>query len=204
MSAVLLRARAIRVSVAVAIAASGGAAATLALAAEAQATTHAAATTAGEAAVAKAQAKGRRSSPKARSALKVARSKKGKPYRYGAAGPNSFDCSGYTQYSYRRAGIKLPRTAAQQYRATWHISKAKRLPGDLVFFGSGANKYHVGIYSGKGWMWDAAHSGTRVHARKIWTSAVSYGRVKGGWPANTYYKNGTKPMGTLRYDQPGG
>jgi cell wall-associated NlpC family hydrolase len=185
-----------------AIAASGGVAVTIESAGEAQATTHAAAPTAGEAAVAQAKAKGRKASPKARKALSVARSKKGRPYRYGASGPNAFDCSGYTQYSYERAGLRLPRTASQQYRATWHVSKARRLPGDLVFFGSGSNKYHVGLYAGKGWMWDAAHSGTRIHARKIWTSKVSYGRVKGGWPDKVANAMSTKPMGALRYDQP--
>ena len=205
MSSVLLRARAIRISVALAIATTGGTAVTWQLAENADAATHAAATTAGEAAAAKAQAKGRRSSPKAKKALKVARSKKGKPYRYGAAGPNSFDCSGFTQFSYKHAGVKLPRTAAQQYRATWHIKKGRRLPGDLVFFGSGSNKYHVGMYAGKGYMWDAPHSGSRVHMRKIYTSKVAYGRVKHGWPAKTYKHNGvvSKPMGELRYDQPG-
>jgi len=203
MSSVVLRARAIRVSIALAIATAGGTAVTWQFADHANAATPAAA---GEAAAAKAKAKGKHPSPKARKALKVARSKRGKPYRYGAAGPNAFDCSGFTQYSYKRAGIKLPRTAAQQYRATWHIKKSKRLPGDLVFFGSGANKYHVGIYAGKGWMWDAPHSGSHVHKRKIYTSKVAYGRVKHGWPAKVYRRSGveSKPMGSLRYDQPAG
>jgi len=205
MSSVVLRARAIRVSIALALATAGGTAVTWQFADHATAATTAAA---GEAAAfqAKAKAKGKRPSPKAKKALKVARSKRGKPYRYGAAGPNSFDCSGFTQFSYKRAGIKLPRTAAQQYRATWHIKKSKRLPGDLVFFGSGADKYHVGMYAGKNWMWDAPHSGTKVHKRKIYTSKVAYGRVKHGWPAKVYKENGvaSKPMGALRYDQPKG
>ena len=181
MSAVDLRARAIRVSVAMAIATAGGTAAAWQFADHADAATHA---TAGEAAAVK--AKGKHPSPKAKKALKVAHAKRGKPYKYGASGPNAFDCSGFTQYSYKRAGLKLPRTAAQQYRATWHIKKGKRLPGDLVFFGSGANKYHVGMYAGKGRMWDAPKSGERVHKRKIYTSHVSYGRVKYGWPMRAY------------------
>lgn len=205
MSSVLLRARAFRVSVALAIATTGGTAVTMQFAENADAATHAIAATAGEAAAAKAKARGRHPSPKAKKALRVARSKKGKPYRYGAAGPNAFDCSGFTQYSYKRAGIKLPRTAAQQYRTTMHIKKRKRLPGDLVFFGSGANKYHVALYAGKGYMWDAPHSGTRVHKRKIYTRKVAYGRPKGGWSGKVHKRNGviSKPMGSLRYDQPG-
>src|SRR5436305_4350084 len=47
---------------------------------------------------------------------------KGKPYRYGAAGPNAFDCSGLVQYVYRLGlGERLPRTAAAQYRASMHV-----------------------------------------------------------------------------------
>ena len=185
MSSVGLRARAVRVSVALAIATTGGTAVSWQFADHANAAVHA---TAGEAAAvpAKAKAKGKHPSPKAKKALKVAHAKRGKPYRYGAAGPNAFDCSGYTQFTYKKAGIRLPRTAAQQYRATWHIKKRKRLPGDLVFFGSGANKYHVGMYAGKNWMWDAPHSGSKVHKRKIYTSKVAYGRVKHGWPASAY------------------
>ena len=204
MSSVRLRARAIRVSVAVAIAASGGAAATLPFTEHAGAATHAGAAVAGEAAAAKAKAKGKHPSPKAKKALQVAKHQKGKPYRYGAAGPKAFDCSGFTQYSYKKAGVKLPRTAAQQYRAVWHIKKKHRLPGDLVFFGSGANKYHVGMYAGKGYMWDAAHSGTHIHKRKIWTSKVAYGRIKHGWPARPKQGLVSAPSGNLRYDQPAG
>lgn len=202
MSSVRLRARAIRVSVAVALAASGGAAATLQFTENAHAATRAGAAVAGEAAAAK--AKGKHPSPKAKKALKVAKHQKGKPYRYGASGPKAFDCSGFTQYSYKKAGVKLPRTAAQQYRAVWHVKKKKRLPGDLVFFGSGANKYHVGMYAGHGYMWDAAHSGTHIHKRKIWTSKVAYGRIKHGWPAHPKKGLVSTPSGSLRYDQPAG
>ncbi|MFH8484297.1 C40 family peptidase [Streptomyces longisporoflavus] len=111
-------------------------------------------------------------------ALKVAASKKGSPYRYGATGPHRFDCSGLTQYSFKRAGKKLPRTAAQQYNKTRHISASKRVRGDLVFFHSGRNVYHVGIYAGKGRIWHAPKSNTVVRLEKIWTKSVSYGRVR--------------------------
>lgn len=175
MSPVAVRSRVLRVSVALAIATTGGTAVSWQFADHADAAAHA-----------RSQARGRHASPKAQKALRVAHAKRGKPYRYGAAGPNAFDCSGFTQYVYKKAGKKLPRTAAQQYGATWHIKKAKRLPGDLVFFGSGSNKYHVGVYAGGDWMWDAPKSGERVHKRKIYTSAVSYGRVKYGWPKSAY------------------
>ncbi|MER5255894.1 MULTISPECIES: C40 family peptidase [unclassified Streptomyces] len=111
-------------------------------------------------------------------ALKIAASKKGSPYGYGAAGPNRFDCSGLTLYSFKRTGKKLPRTAAQQYNKTRHISASKRSRGDLVFFRSGRSVYHVGIYAGKGKIWHAPKRGTVVRLEKIWTKSVSYGRVR--------------------------
>ncbi|GAA1887204.1 C40 family peptidase [Streptomyces durmitorensis] len=111
-------------------------------------------------------------------ALKIAASKKGSPYGYGAAGPNRFDCSGLTLYSFKRTGKKLPRTAAQQYNKTRHVSASKRSRGDLVFFHSGRSVYHVGIYAGKGKIWHAPKRGTVVRLEKIWTKSVSYGRVR--------------------------
>ncbi|MFD5654682.1 MULTISPECIES: C40 family peptidase [unclassified Streptomyces] len=111
-------------------------------------------------------------------ALKVAASKKGAPYRWGAAGPHRFDCSGLTLYSFKKAGKKLPRTAAQQYNKTRRVSVRHRKAGDLVFFHSGSSVYHVGIYAGKGRIWHAPKTGAVVRLEKIWTSSVWYGRVK--------------------------
>lgn len=101
----------------------------------------------------------------------------GAPYQYGAAGPYRFDCSGYTQYVFGRLGRALPRTAAEQYARTRHLTHAQMRPGDLVFFGSGGNIYHVGIYAGGGRMWDSPHTGDHVRLQAIWTSAYSVGRV---------------------------
>ncbi|MFH8793276.1 MULTISPECIES: C40 family peptidase [Streptomyces] len=111
-------------------------------------------------------------------ALNIAASKKGSPYRYGAAGPHRFDCSGLTLYSFKRVGKKLPRTAAQQYNKTRHVSAANRTRGDLVFFHSGRNVYHVGIYAGKNKIWHAPKRNTVVRLEKIWTRSVWYGRVR--------------------------
>jgi cell wall-associated NlpC family hydrolase len=110
-------------------------------------------------------------------ALQIAASKKGSPYQWGATGPRRFDCSGLTLYSFKKAGKKLPRTAAQQYNKTRHISARSRRAGDLVFFHSGSNVYHVGIYAGSGKIWHAPHTGTVVKLEKIWTRSVWYGRV---------------------------
>jgi cell wall-associated NlpC family hydrolase len=110
-------------------------------------------------------------------ALQIAASKKGSPYKYGAAGPKKFDCSGLTQYSFKKAGKSLPRTAAAQYNKTKHISAKSRKSGDLVFFHSGSNVYHVGIYAGKGKLWHSPKTGDVVKLQKIWTKSVWYGRV---------------------------
>ncbi|AKN71793.1 glycoside hydrolase [Streptomyces sp. PBH53] len=111
-------------------------------------------------------------------ALKVAASKKGAPYAWGATGPRRFDCSGLTLYSYKKAGKKLPRTAAAQYNKTRHISARSRKAGDLVFFHSGSYVYHVGIYAGHGKIWHAPKTGDVVKLQKIWTKSVWYGRVR--------------------------
>ncbi|MFJ2607220.1 C40 family peptidase [Streptomyces sp. NPDC091279] len=110
-------------------------------------------------------------------ALQVAASKKGSPYRYGSTGPGRFDCSGLTLYSFKKAGKSLPRTAAQQYNKTHHVSSASRKAGDLVFFHSGSSVYHVGIYAGQGKIWHAPKTGDVVRLQKIWTKSVWYGRV---------------------------
>ncbi|NJQ01616.1 C40 family peptidase [Streptomyces zingiberis] len=110
-------------------------------------------------------------------ALKVAASKKGSPYKYGAAGPSRFDCSGLTQYAFKKAGKKLPRTAAAQYNKTRHISAGSRAKGDLVFFHSGGSVYHVGVYAGSGKVWHSPKAGSVVKLEKIWTKSVRYGRV---------------------------
>jgi cell wall-associated NlpC family hydrolase len=97
-------------------------------------------------------------------AVAVARKQIGKPYRYGGAGPKSFDCSGLVQYVYRKAGVKLPRTAdAQHKHIKRHVKFADLAVGDLVYFyGDG----HTGVVSkvkgAKVYMIHAAHTGTRI------------------------------------------
>ena len=110
--------------------------------------------------------------------VRIAASKAGTPYRYGATGPRAFDCSGYTRWVFRKVGRYLPRTSSAQARATRHIRRSQRHRGDLVFFRSGGHVYHVGIYAGRGRIWHAPRSGERVHRERIWTRSVSYGRVR--------------------------
>ena len=76
----------------------------------------------------------------------------GKPYVWGATGPNSFDCSGLVQHSFRMFGINLPRTSREQFNATTPIAESDAKPGDLVFwYKRGTSTIgHVGIYLGNG------------------------------------------------------
>ncbi|MFF4845529.1 bifunctional lytic transglycosylase/C40 family peptidase [Streptomyces collinus] len=76
---------------------------------------------------------------------------------------SGFDCSGLTLYAYAKAGIALPRTAAQQYAASEPVKPGQVRPGDLVFYGSNLSSiHHVGIYIGGGWILDAPRPGTQV------------------------------------------
>lgn len=78
----------------------------------------------------------------------------GRPYLLGAAGPNSFDCSGLVQWAAGRAGFHgVPRTSEAQYGYVQHISQSQLQPGDLVFSqwpGDGPSPGHVQIYAGGG------------------------------------------------------
>lgn len=103
---------------------------------------------------------------------------KGRPYRYGGDGPNSFDCSGYIRYVLKKAGVNnLPRTSAGIGGKVDHVSKKHRKRGDLILFGSGSGVYHVAIYAGHGKIWHAPGSGRSVTKVKIWTSGYSVGRA---------------------------
>jgi cell wall-associated NlpC family hydrolase len=110
--------------------------------------------------------------------LRVAASREGAPYQWGAAGPWRFDCSGYTKWVFAKLGRTLPHSSAMQYNAVRHVRAADRQRGDLVFFSSGGHVYHVAIYAGRGRIWHAPRSGERVHRERLWTTHVSYGRVR--------------------------
>lgn len=113
-------------------------------------------------------------------AVTVAAQQQGKPYRYGAAGPSSFDCSGLTQFVYRQLGKSLPRTADQQYRAiSARPPQRDKKPGDLLFFTSRGSITHVTIYAGGDQMWAAPHSGTVVQRERIYSSSYLVARVAG-------------------------
>ena len=111
----------------------------------------------------------------AATAVNTAKAQLGKPYVYGAAGPDSYDCSGLTMYAWRAGGVLLPHSAAMQYDAIAHISVSQLQPGDLVFFYTPIE--HVGIYVGGGQMIDAPYTGAVVRYDSIYRdSLVGAGR----------------------------
>jgi cell wall-associated NlpC family hydrolase len=102
--------------------------------------------------------------------VKTAASLAGRPYRYGAAGPSSFDCSGYTQFVYKKHGKSLPHSATAQAKYGRSVSKSSARPGDLLLFGGGGRYTHAAIYAGGSQMWDSSTSGKPVAKKKIWSS----------------------------------
>ena len=94
----------------------------------------------------------------------AAQSKIGSPYVWGATGPNAFDCSGLVQWSYKQAGISVPRTSYDQVAGGTPVSKGNLQPGDAVAFYGGD---HIGIYIGDGMMVHASTYGTPVRVAPV-------------------------------------
>ncbi|MBF2374580.1 C40 family peptidase [Listeria seeligeri] len=112
--------------------------------------------------------------------ISAAQAQLGKPYSLGASGPSAFDCSGFTSYAFRAAGISLPRTSGGQYAAASKVSASQAKPGDLVFFNYGGGIAHVGIYVGGGQMINAQNNGVQYDniTSGYWAKyLVGYGRV---------------------------
>lgn len=102
----------------------------------------------------------------------------GKPYVYGAAGPNCFDCSGLTYYSYKKAGIYLNRSSRDQASNGKYVSKSDLKPGDLIFFNSGTNSIrHVGMYVGNNKFVHSPSPGKTVRYESLSTSYYVKGYV---------------------------
>ena len=110
------------------------------------------------------------STNKVQAVIDLAHKQLGKPYVWGAEGPNSFDCSGLIYYVYKNAaGITLPRTSSAQYSAGVAVSRSNLKAGDLIFSstdGTG-NITHVAIYVGDGQMIHAPRNGKNVEKVSI-------------------------------------
>jgi cell wall-associated NlpC family hydrolase len=92
----------------------------------------------------------------------------GTRYEFGGADLGGFDCSGFALYVYERAGISIPRTAAEQQHAAQPVSLGELAPGDLVFFSMGGRRIdHVGIYIGSGRFVHAPHRGVAVSSAEL-------------------------------------
>ncbi len=113
----------------------------------------------------------------AEKAVAFAYAQLGKPYVFGASGPNSYDCSGLTMASWASAGISIPRTSFEQWGSLPHVPISQIQPGDiLVFNGEG----HVGLYVGGGMLIDAPHTGLNVEkvALSGWYQSSLIGAVR--------------------------
>ena len=107
-------------------------------------------------------------SDQAQVAVDTAKAQLGKPYVYAGSGPDSFDCSGLTQYAWAAAGVSISHNAEAQYLSLPHVSQSDLQPGDLVFFGSPI--HHVGMFVGGGTMIEAPYTGVNVRYHSIYRS----------------------------------
>ena len=107
----------------------------------------------------------------ARTAIQFALGEVGKPYVWGATGPNTYDCSGLMLRAFQAAGIDLPRVSWQQFRSGGHVPIAQAQPGDLLFYATDpsdpATIHHVSMYIGEGQMVEAPYSGESVRVRPV-------------------------------------
>jgi cell wall-associated NlpC family hydrolase len=109
--------------------------------------------------------------------LRLAARQSGKRYRYGGTGPNSFDCSGMVRYVYAHVGVRLPHSSGGIRQKVRRISRASVRPGDLVFVQSHGRVFHVAIYAGRGYWYEASNPRIGIGKHKAWSRSVTYGRA---------------------------
>ena len=115
---------------------------------------------------------------RARRAVAFALAQRGKPYRWGAEGPQAFDCSGLTWAAWRAAGVAIPRTAAGQLAGLPRV-RDRLQPGDLLIYRTeGPSRRHVAMVLGPGRMVEALGRGIPIRSTSIrggWLGAVRPG-----------------------------
>jgi cell wall-associated NlpC family hydrolase len=114
-------------------------------------------------------------SDRAATAVEAALAKVGNGYSYGAAGPDVFDCSGFTGWAYGTVGVSLPRSSSAQYGVGTPVSADELAPGDLLFYGSPIS--HVAMYIG---------NGTVVHASNPRTGVTTAAAMQAGGSAKPF------------------
>ncbi|MDN4163278.1 C40 family peptidase [Nocardioides abyssi] len=109
----------------------------------------------------------------AQAAIAFARAQLGEPYRWGAAGPSAWDCSGLTAGAWAEGGRSLPHYSVAQYEQSTPISADGLRPGDLVFWSDGgpSSIYHVALYTGAGRIIHAPRTGRPVVEESMWAWA---------------------------------
>lgn len=107
----------------------------------------------------------------ARAAIAFALDEIGKPYVWGATGPNTYDCSGLMLRAFQAAGINLPRVSRQQFYAGGHVPVSQAQPGDLLFYATDPSDpstiHHVMLYMGNGQVVEAPYTGQSVRVRPV-------------------------------------
>jgi cell wall-associated NlpC family hydrolase len=105
----------------------------------------------------------------------------GKPYQWGGAGPDSYDCSGLTMDAWARAGVQLAHWTGYQWLSGPHVPLDDLQRGDLLFYATNnsdpATIHHVGIYIGDGMMVDAPYTGAFVRIDSIYQPGIPIGAV---------------------------
>ncbi|WP_141015260.1 C40 family peptidase [Nocardioides sambongensis] len=116
----------------------------------------------------------------ASAAIAFARAQLGEPYRWAAAGPSAWDCSGLTMGAWQAGGKSLPHYSVAQYDASTPITASQLQPGDLVFWsdGSPSSIYHVALYAGNGMIIHAPRTGRPVTEESMyyWRTPDHYAR----------------------------
>ncbi|MEV0129326.1 LysM peptidoglycan-binding domain-containing C40 family peptidase [Dactylosporangium sp. NPDC050688] len=97
-------------------------------------------------------------------AVAYAKAQIGKPYRFGTAGPETFDCSGLVMRAWQAAGVRLPRVTYDQIKVGQRVTRDQLAAGDLVFTNNGG---HVMLYVGDGQVVNAGHTGVTVRQQPL-------------------------------------
>ena len=115
-------------------------------------------------------------------AAAVALNQVGVPYRYGGSSPTGFDCSGLVQYSYSRAGKRIPRTTGQLWSSTIAVAGNELRIGDVLFFNIDGKMSHVGLYLGGRRFVHAPSSGRAVTVTSLDTPFYRTAFLRAGRP----------------------